>query len=370
MNIALIAALTTAELMSRLVAIPSVTADIPQVNKVQEFMAEYLGENGVACTMETMPTGRKVLYASALGEKTPDIMLSVHLDVVPANPGQFTLVKDGDVVRGRGARDCKGPCAAVANAIIALNGKASVGVIFGADEEKGGHSTRFLVEKGYRPRKMTVVVDGPDWNKVVYAQKGHVYYRVTAKGKGGHSSRPWLADDSILRLSRALLKIREAFDAQFPLPADKWGDVLTVTYFASDGGAYNRIPDEAVAVLDLRSVAADSNDRVYDLVRANAKGMQVEKMNDCQPCSSDPNHPLAVALRETMRKHISGEEIPFDRMNAASDARCFHDCGVPVMVVAIKGGDGHGSNEWSNVPSIDRMQGILEDFITTHFGRK
>ena len=115
MNIAIIAAATTVELMSRLVAIPSSTVDIPQVNRAQESMAQYLGENGVDCTIETMPTGRKVLYASALGEKTPELMLSVHLDVVPGNPGQYELKQEGDVVRGRGVRDCKGPCAAVAN---------------------------------------------------------------------------------------------------------------------------------------------------------------------------------------------------------------------------------------------------------------
>ena len=70
-----------------------------------------------------------------------------------------------------------------------------------------------------------------------------------------------------------------------------------------------------------------------------------------------------------MRRHILGEEIPFERLNAATDARCFHDCGVPVMIVAIKGGDGHGSNEWADVPSIDRMQRILEDFISSNFNR-
>ena len=75
-------------------------------------------------------------------------------------------------------------------------------------------------------------------------------------------------------------------------------------------------------------------------------------------------------MRGTLRRHIPGEEIPFDRLNAATDARCFHDCGVPVMVVAIKGGDGHGSNEWADVPSIDRMQRILEDFALTNFRKR
>ena len=105
MNLGIIAVATTVELMARLVAVPSSTVDIPKVNAAQELMAAYLGEHGVACTVETMPTGRKVLYASALGGKTPDLMLSVHLDVVPGNPGQYELKQEGDIVRGRGVRE-------------------------------------------------------------------------------------------------------------------------------------------------------------------------------------------------------------------------------------------------------------------------
>ena len=262
MNVGILAVAATVELMARLVAVPSSTADIPKVNAAQELMATYLGEHGVACTVETMPTGRKVLYASACGEKTPDLMLSVHLDVVPGNPGQYELKQEGAVARAE-----------------------------------------------------------------------------------------------------------DAWAAKNPLPADKWGDVLTVTWLGADGGAYNRIPDDANAVFDLRSVAADSADRVEAFLR-EATGLQVERLSNSLPCASDPAHPLSVALRDTLRRHIPGEAVPFDRLNAATDARCFHDCGVPVMVVAIKGGDGHGSNEWADVPSIDRMQGILEDFALTNFRKK
>ena len=59
MNIVILAAATTVELMSRLVAIPSSTANIAEVNRVQTFMAKYLGENGVDCIVETMPTGAR-----------------------------------------------------------------------------------------------------------------------------------------------------------------------------------------------------------------------------------------------------------------------------------------------------------------------
>ena len=356
------------ELFGKLVSIPSASADIAQVGRAQEAMKAHLEARGVSCTMETLPSGRKVLYASTRGEKNPDFILSVHLDVVPGNPGQYGLEREGDTVRGRGVRDCKGSCVAVARVLETLNGKASVGAIFGADEEIGGASTRFMVEKGYRPRKMTIVADGPDWNRIAYAQKGHVYFQVTARGKGGHSSRPWEADDSITRLARALAKLRDAWDTAYPLPEDKWQDVLSVTFFGADGGAFNRIPDEAKAVLNLRSIRPDSADKAEAFIRS-VTGLEVKRLEFCQPFSSDPSHPLAVALRAAVRAHIPGEDIPFARMNAATDARCFHDCGVPVMVVAIRGGGGHSADEWADLPSIDRLADILVDFLSSPFFR-
>ena len=75
--------------------------------------------------------------------------------------GQYALKVDGDRLTGRGVGDDKGSALAVAQTLVALVGKGvSVGCIFGADEETGGFTTTWMVErKGYRPRKMAIVLD-------------------------------------------------------------------------------------------------------------------------------------------------------------------------------------------------------------------
>ena len=40
-----------------------------------------------------------------------------------------------------------------------LKGKVSVGAIFGSDEEIGGASTSFMMDKGYGASKLVIVLD-------------------------------------------------------------------------------------------------------------------------------------------------------------------------------------------------------------------
>jgi acetylornithine deacetylase/succinyl-diaminopimelate desuccinylase-like protein len=98
------------DFFEKLVAIPSVSANIKEVNKATRFVQDYLVKRGVLCTIETMDDGREVLYAAVTPGKRHDFVFAVHLDVVaPGKPSHFTVErKGGDRVEGRGVGDCKG----------------------------------------------------------------------------------------------------------------------------------------------------------------------------------------------------------------------------------------------------------------------
>ena len=347
------------ELLRKLVAIPSVSSDTQQICRVMRAMKAYLEPRGVCCVLERHPSGVEVLYASTTPGKGHDIVLSAHLDVVPAvSPDQYEMKLEGtERAVGRGTGDCKGCCVAIAEALVRLVGKASVGCIFGADEETGGYTTTWMVEeRGYAPKKIAVVVDGSP-NKIITAIKGQTMFKVTAKGKGGHSSQPWLFDDSILRLSEAYVRLRKAWDAKFPLPEDKWTDVLSATVVRSEGEAMNRIPDTVSLVLNLRSVRPESKDEALEMIRS-VTGMDVEVVRHSDPCSCDPDHPLIGLLRESLHE-VNGVEIGFKRANYATDARCFAHCTTPTVTIGVSQDGCHGEYEWVSLPSVDRMTKAL-----------
>ena len=167
------------DFLRELVAIPSVSTDIPQVNRAVRTMKAYLEKRGVYCSVETTPEGKEVLYASLTPGKGHDFVLAPHLDVVAAaDPSQYTMKREGDKVIGRGVYDCKGRAVAVAEVLCSLVGKnLSVGCIFGSDEEVGGLTTKWMaVDKGYTPKKMVIVADTRG-GRLVYAHKGQTCSR-------------------------------------------------------------------------------------------------------------------------------------------------------------------------------------------------
>jgi len=352
--------------LKELIEIPSSSVDYPQVNRTTEAMRAYLEQRGLHCTVETDDKGRKLLFAATKPGKVQDVILSSHLDVVPASyEGQYSLKNDDGRLTGRGAGDNKGGSLAVAQALVALKGKdVSVGCIFGADEEIGGFTTTWMVEKmGYRPRKMVIVVDS-SYAKIGYATKGQLMVRATLKGKGGHSSAPWNCEDLVTRLSGAIVKIQEEWYRRHPLAdgADHWSDVLTPTVVKSEGTALNRIPSEVCVNFNLRSVRPEAKDECVALIREKTGG-EVEVVRYSPPCVSDGNHPLVRRLQQAMAAEI-GREIPLERMPFATDARCFVSCGVPVVNVGHEHGDSHSATEWSTADSIDVVTRYLTAFLS------
>ena len=353
--------------LSDLIAIPSVSADIKEVNRSMQFTRDYLAKRGVYCTIETAPDGREILYAATTPGKCHDFVFSVHLDVVPAGkPDHFKLIRNGDRVEGRGTSDCKGNAASVVEILCKLAGKNySVGCIFGPDEEIGGAGTKWMVdEMGYKPNKMAIVVDARA-RSVGYAHKGQTYVKISAKGRSGHSSRPWTCDDSITKVTLAYAKIREIWDQRHPLPEDKWSDVMVPTFIKADSGALNLIPSTMELILNLRSVNPGATDELVKLAKEVAVGCDVELMRYSPPVNTDPNHPLMESLRKAIEDEAK-TPISFSRMVAATDARWFVSCKIPIALIGAAGGGAHAVYEYKSISSLEEMERYLLKFIESN----
>ena len=341
-----------------LLRIPSVTDDVPQVNRSVAAMRGWLEARGVFCETEAMPDGREFLYASVVkGERTPKLLLNAHLDVVPAPAALFEPRLEGDWLFGRGTSDCKGNAVAVAAALAALAGSgASVGAVFSSDEEEGGFTSAEAVSRGCRATVLTAVVDAGAWS-ITYAQKGVASFRLVAKGRGGHSSRPWAFDNPIDRLFDGWTRVRAAWPA---IPDDHWGDSIAATVVRA-GAVHNQIPNEASMVVNVRFVEPGAVPRITAFVREKS-GLETEVLATCEPVVCDADAPALAALREAMAKAF-GREIPMARMHGATDARHFAGPGAaPVAMIGVEGWRCHDEGEGATLASIQAYADLLVSF--------
>lgn len=217
-----------AELLSELIKIDTTNPPGNEI-KAASFLAKDLEKDGFRCELFESASGRGSVVTRLRGSgKGPSLLLLSHLDVVAANPKEWSVppfsgkIKDG-CVWGRGALDMKGMTAIEAMVLKLLkrnNVKLKGDVILAAtaDEEKGGEMGAGWLVRTHLDRVradyvinegggMAVPLGGTSVFTIQTAEKGINWFRVKAKGRPGHGSMPGAADNAIMRMNRVVERL-------------------------------------------------------------------------------------------------------------------------------------------------------------------
>lgn len=202
------------------------------------YLQEVLQREDIAATICEATPGRGNLVArvTGRGEKPPLILLA-HLDVVAANPAQwshdpFQAAISGSYIWGRGALDMKGMLAMETMALLQLQREGArsrelpsrdVILVAAADEEVGGIAgMEWLIKQdipGLREAEYVINEggEGSIRNGIpVYAcqngEKGLLWVKLKVRGTPGHASMP-AGDNAVIRMAKIIQKI-----ARYKLP--------------------------------------------------------------------------------------------------------------------------------------------------------
>jgi acetylornithine deacetylase/succinyl-diaminopimelate desuccinylase-like protein len=216
------------ELLGQLVAVETIAAN---ETKALDPISELFRQAGIPFQILESAPGRGNLIARIKGNGTKrPLLLLAHIDVVPV-AGQpwtvppFQLTEKGGYLYGRGVNDDKGMVAAIV--AIAVEAKRRTTplsrdliVALTAGEETGGFAgVSWLVERhpelldaevGLNEGGGLIVTDGLSRMEEVdigLAQKTYQSYRLTVRGRGGHSSVPRADLNPIYPLAVALQRI-------------------------------------------------------------------------------------------------------------------------------------------------------------------
>ena len=192
---------------------------------------DYLTDAGVDCELVAREPDRANLVARIRGTgEAPSLAFVGHLDVVPADPRDWThppfaaVIDDEGFLHGRGAVDMKNEVAAraVAMAELARSGfrpRGDLWLLAVADEEDGTADVgmRWLLESRTDIRPDLAVnegggerlplSDGRTLMGVGVGEKGTYPARVTALGQAGHASTPSVGDNAVPLLGELLRRV-------------------------------------------------------------------------------------------------------------------------------------------------------------------
>jgi succinyl-diaminopimelate desuccinylase len=346
----------------QLLAIPS-TADRPEeLHRALEFVLDFVGPG---FTVERFESGGKpsaLVYAGPVREHFP-VILNAHLDVVPAGPEQFEPRLEGDRLYARGAHDMK--VAGLVEALVfrEIGGPFALQLV--TDEEIGGRNgTLHQLEQGVTGD--FVVIGEQSGLRLVTESKGIFNAALHATGRAGHSAYQWNADNALLSLMRSVQNLL----AKYPVPAEEaWRTTVNVAKVETSNTAFNQVPADATAELDIRYPPHDTdlNGRAPDEIAAYLQtfcepGVVVSVSRVDPPHKADNDSPQVRALQQAARNQ--GYNADFLRKHGAADGRFYYQRGIDAVIFGI-GGDGlHGPAEYVDITTIEPYYRALTEFLT------
>jgi acetylornithine deacetylase/succinyl-diaminopimelate desuccinylase len=234
------------------------------------FLRDLLAGDGFDVALSEYEPGRANVVARLENGGGKVFAFNTHMDVVPVGDGwasdPMKLREADGRLYGRGACDCKGPLAAMLEAMrmLAADRQSWSGTLLGVfvgDEEVASAGARSFTAA--RPRIDYAVVGEPTSNATVIAHKGSLRPLVRVHGKSAHSGAPHLGDNAIYRAA-ALTKLIEAYQQELMrrVPHRLVGTAsVTVTRMIA-GEADNVVPAVCDILIDRRMVPGEDGEAV------------------------------------------------------------------------------------------------------------
>jgi acetylornithine deacetylase/succinyl-diaminopimelate desuccinylase family protein len=414
------------------VALTSAMVHIPSVNPkfetgeglnreadVQALLAEHVGPLGAELERWEVFPGRPNLVATFAGDAERSLLLNGHIDVVPVGDrSKWTVDPFGgevskDRVWGRGAIDMKSGVAASLAAVRAIlkagyrpQGRIDFHSV--VDEEAGGFGSIAAAKRCVRARGG--IITEPTWGKVLAAEGGLEWLRVTIPGKNAHSAWRYNAiypqKDEPGRLepgvnaadyaARFIEQLRElerdwATTKGHPLlpPGVNSMHVGAVVIGSGQGpdgrptilGNPAITPDCAAIDIDLKFLPQETKEEVranfeafvhswaqqYSWLREHPPKVQWDLYGlHFPPVNTPPDHPLVQNL-VTARKHM-GKTTEVSAFIAVSDAAHYAAVGVPCVIYGCSGDGFHGTDEYVEVDSLVETTKLIADSIVAWCG--
>lgn len=368
----------TVEILGRLVAFPTVSADSNL--DIIAFIQDFLTARGFSVHRIPDDSGHKAGLFASIGpnfEAAAGILLSAHTDVVPVD-GQtwsyppFELTARRGRLYGRGTTDMKAFIASV----LALADRAATAPLkqplklaMSYDEEIGCVGLRQMIDRLLptigRPR--AAIVGEPTRMQIATGHKGKIALHVTCHGQTGHSA---LAPNYLNALHVAAGFINEIRSLQDDIARNGMRDAAYDIPYSTihigtlkGGNALNIVPDTAVMEMELRHLATDSASDILDRIRQaadRAAGHPAAKIKIVQT-NAYPGLELAPQ-QASFAQPLA--QTQFAKVAFGTEAGYFNALGIPTVVCGPgdMAGQGHKPDEYietSQLAACDAMMGRL-----------
>lgn len=321
------------------------------------------------------------IIATKGAESGYHLVLNTHLDTVPPHVPYSTADKipdtdiKGDVVKGRGSCDAKGPLAALLHAFLSsspIDGKLTIALTPNEETTQAGAAAL----KGTLDADGVIVGEPTDLD-VCHAARGQFEGTVTITGEAAHAAQPDAGRNAI-RAVGPIVNAIDSYDTAYgPGSHESLGEPTLTPTVISGGEARNQIPERCVIEFDRRSVPPESADEFEQTFRTHLQAHAPDSVS-VTAALADREGPFLEAfstspenqLTKTLADSSGGDIRPF---GAATEASYFaaHSPTVvfgPGVLADNHGPVAHAQREYVPVSQLHEAARILDEAVARLVG--
>jgi acetylornithine deacetylase/succinyl-diaminopimelate desuccinylase family protein len=238
--------------------------------RAAQYLQKLLTAEGFEVAQQEYKPDRINVIARLDNGAGPVFAFNTHMDVVPVGEGwssdPFASKETDGRLYGRGACDCKGPLAAMLEAMrmLAAERAAWSGTLLGvfvADEEIASEGAKFYAANA--PKIDAAVVGEPTSNATFTAHKGSLRPVVRVYGISAHSGTPHLGENAIYRAGELLGLVAGHHENVVRHRIHPLVGAASLTVTRMNGGhADNVLPGACDLLLDRRMVPGEDEEAV------------------------------------------------------------------------------------------------------------
>jgi acetylornithine deacetylase/succinyl-diaminopimelate desuccinylase family protein len=337
-----------------------------------KIIKKRLSKIGAKYKLYEKKKNRTNIVAKVGNEKGKKLLISTHLDVVPAGDGWETdpfepVIKD-NILYGRGACDNKGQATA---ALLVLDYLKSIEkqlqnqyiFVFAADEECGSSfGLKYLLNEEIISPDYAIVVDiSGAMKKITVAEKGFINLKITAKGKQAHGATPHKGISAIANMSKFIAKLdhyimKHDLHKYLSRPTMNFGTI-------KGGSAPNTVAATCELILNIRHLPSQTPEGIVKELKTLSERFgefDFETLVKLPPTEVDDKNILVETIRQVAEKH--GIKAKPYGLNGATDAKSFIAHNIPA--VGFDFGDDyvvHNANEYCKLDNLFGFCNILID---------
>lgn len=354
--------LSVVELTKKLISIPSFVDKKCDESKLGEFLLDLNQQTSNLPIQKMYLDGSKTRFNLYYGNPNPKILIIGHLDTVrPQSPIAVSPYIKDNRLYGLGSADMKGSIAAFLTALSQNSSNpnlSQLGILWYCDEEYDFAGMKSYLTQYSKTSKPNLILSLDGNLQVASGCRGLVEIQAKVSGVSGHSSKPFLGKNALLKTFQIVDQIDQQIRSYSVSKLGVSSTNLAMLNGGSDQG--NIIAKDAKFIFEVRTSSPQLTGKfIASLMEQAAKKLEVQLQiinirQNLKPWMPSKNSAINNLVKQTLKIEGLNSNIQTKPYSGYIDIAMLEEIypNIPKLILGAGGDNAHSPAEFIPIENL------------------